>query len=507
MRKIQILVLLAAVMGAAWLTTLVDDGLGVGWVQVVVRNWEQFGFSNLHGKLVYNPGGFEAESQPKIYAGHRPASILPVFLCHHLLAAGDKGFLVYYAIMAAIVLLAIWQLLGRTERAFWLATVVVLTPGYLRWQTSLDPNLAAVLFGFPFCAIVLGLLQRSALKWMHWAALFLLTLIYTSVNWSTIFIHAMLLVTLLLLPSVSRRRLFYYAGLAAVIGGVVLLTSMASKVVRLPDGRTPSTGLAQTLLNYGWGNSGYGLDMGTKTACLRLLAANLMGLLPMLVFLGWQFWRRGGRRSAGGLIFLAPFLVSVVEVMGMRNYFGHHPWMSIHFILMGIILSAVLWKARFGSTATDAIQSRLAFRLAGLAVTFIYSFTVLTAYHAHNGAELNLVGMIRAHTDRDTTIVIRLDTDPALKGMDLRLPELFDRHVVVVPDSTAASLADVPAKRLFLTTIPPVSEKILGQAGGAENENSVMKKLLGWYTHYIAHRRPGDKLELSDKFFLYQPPS
>ncbi len=506
MRKIQILVLLAAVTGAAWLTTLVDDGLGDGWVQVVVRNWEQFGFSNLHGKLVFSPGGFEAESNPKLYAGHRPASVLPVFLCYHLLAAGDKGFLVYYAIMAAIVLLAIWQLLGRTERAFWLAAVVVLTPGYIRWQTSIDPNLSAVLFGFPFCAIVLSLLQRAVLKWTHWAALFLLILIYTSVNWTTIFVHAMLLVTLLLLPRMAWRRVFFYAGLIAVIGGVVLLTSVASKMTTIPD-RTHGNGLARILTDYGWGNSGYGFEMGTKTACLRLLAANLMGLLPMLLILGWQFWRCGGRWSAGGLIFLAPFVVSVVEVMGLRNYFGHHPWMSIHFILMGIILSAVLWKARHSATVVDSPQPRLAFRLACLAATFVYGFIVLTAYHTHNEQELNLVGMIRAHTDRDTTIVIRLDTDPALKGMDLRLPELFDRHVVVVPDSTAASLADVPAKRLFLTTVPPVSEKILGQTGGAENENPVLKKLLGWYAHYIAHRRPGDKLDLPDKFFLYQPSS
>lgn len=506
MRKIQILVLLAVVTGAAWLTTLVDDGLGDGWVQVVVRNWEQFGFSNLHGKLVFSPGGFEAESHPKLYAGHRPASLLPVFLCHHLLAAGDKGFLVYYGIMAAIVLLAIWQLLGRTERAFWLAAIVVLTPGYLRWQTSVDPNLTAVLFGFPFCAIVLNLLQRPVLKWAHWAVLFLLVLIFTSINWTTIFVHAMLLVTLLLLPRIAWRQVFFYAGLIAVIGGLVLLTSVASKMTTIPSG-TPGNGLARILTDYGWGNSGYGFEMGTKTACLRLFAANLMGLLPMLIFFGWQFWRRGGCRSAGGLVFLAPFLVSVVEVMGLRNYFGHHPWMSIHFILMGIILSAVLWKARHSATVVDRPSPRLAFRLACLAVTFVYSFTVLTAYHRHNEQELNLVGMIRAHTDRDTTIVIRLDTDPALKGMDLRLPELFDRHVVVVSDSTDANLADVPAKRLFLTTVPPVSGKILGQTGGEENGNPVMKKLLDWYSHYIAHRRPGDKLDLSDKFFLYQPSS
>ena len=503
MRKIQVLILLAAVMGTAWMTTWVDDGMVPGWTHGVVRNWEQFGFFNLHGKMVSNPGGFQVETHPVYYAGHRPASLYPVFICHRLLGATGLGFLAYYAIMAAVVMLSIWQLLGRTERAFWLAITVVLAPGYVRWQTTLDPNLTAVLLGFPFCVGMLGLLRRPTLGWFHWGALFLLILVYSSVNWTTIFVHAMLFVTLLVLPRVSWRHLLIYAGLTAAAAGGVLLASLSSKMA-MANGS--SAGLASVVQGYGWGNAGYGLDMSTKTACLRLLAANGIGLLPVLVYLGWQWWRRGGRQSAGPLIFLLPALVPVVEVLGMRNYFGCHPWMSVHFILLGIILSATVWKERAGAAVDGETRPRLAFCLGFLAVTFAYGLTVLAAGHAHNERELKLAALIREHTARDTTIVIRRDTDPDLAGLESRLPELFDRHLVVVSDTGEASLADVPAKRVILTAVAPPSEKTIAQTGGTDDGDRVFKKLLGWYARHIAHRRAGDKLELGEKYFLYQPP-
>lgn len=75
----KIVLMLAVVSGCALLLYLVDDGLGVGWPQNVVRNWEQFGFFNLHGKLVTNPGGFEATTNPDIYKGmSRAVSTCPI---------------------------------------------------------------------------------------------------------------------------------------------------------------------------------------------------------------------------------------------------------------------------------------------------------------------------------------------------------------------------------------------------------------------------------------------
>lgn len=501
MRKLQILVLLAAAVGAAWLTTWVDDGRGTGWTQDVIRNWEQFGFFNLQGKLVVNPGGFEAATQPEIYAGHRPASLYLASLCHRLFGGSDCGFLFYYALMSGVVLLSIWQLLGRTERAFWLAAMGVLTPGFVRWQTTLDPNLAAVLFGFPFCAAVLVILRQPGLKATYWAGLFALILIYSSVNWTTIFIHGMLFVTLLVLPRVSWRHLFIYAGLTAALAGLVLLASLASKI---KPASGSGSGMVNMLQAYGWGNAGYGLNISTSTDCLRLLATNLIGLLPVLLFLGWQWWRCR-RPLAGGWIFLLPAFVPMVEVLGMRNYFGHHPWMSVHFILLGLILAIVVWKDRGGAAAAGEIQSRPAWALGGLAATFAYSVIVLAAGQVHNERELGLEALIQEHTSRDAVIVISHGTDPALADMESRLPEMFDRHVVVVPDTSASSLAGVPGKRMFLTASNPLPAKIIGQTDSDHGGSPVLKKMLGWYSRHIAHRRAGDKLELGEKYFLYQP--
>ena len=46
---------------------LIDDGLGIGWPQNVLRNWEEYGFLNLGGKLVTNAGGFDITNHPEIY--------------------------------------------------------------------------------------------------------------------------------------------------------------------------------------------------------------------------------------------------------------------------------------------------------------------------------------------------------------------------------------------------------------------------------------------------------
>lgn len=484
---------------------LLDNGLGLDWPHVAVRNWEQYGLLHLHGKMVINPGGFRAETNPEIYRGHRPPSLYPVFLCHWLFAtlgAGDFGFVAYDAAVAAMVLLSIWWLAGRTERAFWLASIAVITPGFVRWQTSLDPNLTAVLFGFPFCAALVALLRRPAWNWRHVAALFTLILLFSMLNWTTVFVHGMLFVTLLALRGVPRRHLIAYVGLTAAMAGGVLITSVASKMTQT-DGS--SAGLASMLQGYGWGNVGYGQDMTTRVAILRLLAANTVGLLPVLVYLGSEWWRRRGQTVATGLFYLLPVMMVAVELLVLRNYFGHHPWMSVHFVLLAIILAAVIWKDRAGGTIV-AGQTGLPTRVSWLVAACAYSFVVLFAARVHNGQELAFAAMLRRETARDSTIVIRRDTDPALAEVSERLSRLTDRRFVVAQDSADPALAGASLeKAVFLSSVVPAQGRILVEKSLIESPAPLVGPLLNWYSGHVAQRREGDQLKVpGDTFFLYE---
>jgi hypothetical protein len=114
--------------------------------------------------------------------------------------------------------------------------------------------------------------------------------------------------------------------------------------------------------------------------------------------------------------------------------------------------------------------------------------------------------LVFGHTSRDTTIVVARDTDQALAAMEGRLPELLDRHVVLLPSVDQASLAALSGNWVILTGDVPPAGKVFAQTADGEASSSVAKTLLGWYSRYIANRRPGDKLEVGDTYFLYQPP-
>ena len=38
--------------------------------------------------------------------------------------------------------------------------------------------------------------------------------------------------------------------------------------------------------------------------------------------------------------------MAAVDILGMRNYFGHHPWMSVSFFLLGLILAAMYLQGK-----------------------------------------------------------------------------------------------------------------------------------------------------------------
>lgn len=502
MRKTHVILVVLILAAASWLPTLADDGLGLVWTHNVVRNWEQFGMLNLHGELVYNPGGYQVETQPQIYAGHHATGLYPFFLMQKFFPWPGATFL-YYGLAAAVVFWSIWQLLGRTKSAFWLGGIAVLTPGYLRWQVTLDPNLASVLAGFPFCVAVIRLLQEKRLGLIQIVLLLLLIILYSAVNWSTVFIQAMLFATLLLLRGVSWRNFFIYLILSVVPAMIIVSASVMEKMATGHHGS--GGGFSQIYGSYGWGSSGYGQGLITKTAILRLSFVNFIGLLPVILFLGWELWR--GRTGANGkktLFCLLPLLAAIFSVAMLRNYFGHHPWMSCNFILLGMILSFFAWKSSVDTTATAvAMEIKPVWLWTTLTMGFAYGFIVLLFYQVHNEQELELAKLIRLNTMRSATILITRDSDPELAAMQDRLPELFDRHVVVlqkIPDDSTGM-----TNKYWLTA---GLEKRDGYQMVADNGKSkewpLFKAMLGWYSRVIARRRPGDKMDFAAQYYLYQ---
>jgi hypothetical protein len=500
----RFLVFLSVIIGSVFLVYVVDGGLCMEWTGNVIRNWEDFGFFRLHGSLVYNPGGYEALSHPQIYAGHRAASLYPAFFFEHLFSPVGLQMMPYFVILICAVFFSIWHLLGRNERAFWTAAITVLAPGFIRWQTTLDPNLACALFGFPFCAAMISLLQRPVLPALWVIGLAGLVLVYSSLNWTTAFIHAMLLATLLVMRAVSWRRVFLYAGVAGLVATAVVAQSLVSKSAGASG---QHVGLFKLLQGYTWGDAGYGTDLTTKTAVLRVVFVNVIGLLPAGLWLVWNFRPQSGRFQTGNLRFFLPLLVAVSEIFFMRNYFGHHPWMSCHFFLLGLILTVGAGKqaeAPASTPVSDASRFRR-FLVPALTVlaAFVYGICVLLIFRVHNANQFALVKFIRDQTRRADSIVIAADRDPKLAGLAERLPGMIDRHLVVVTN-LAGWQATSGNYLLSASDTPDLGRAISYRQGEVSRGCPGLEKMLVWYSHAIARRRAGDKPDLDDAYYLYQ---
>jgi hypothetical protein len=503
----KIFLMLAVVSGCALLLYLVDDGLGVGWPQNVVRNWEQFGFFNLHGKLVTNPGGFEATTNPDIYKGMSPGCLYLPYCAVKLFGWTGWGTMSFHILLALAVFWAIGSLLGRDNFAFVAAAAAVLCPGYDRWQKLLDPNTISVLFGLPYLAIVGSILKRPRLRFASVIGLFVLTLAYISVNWTTAWVLGPGTLLLLGLPQINRRAVFLFIALAGASSVLFVIGSVIAKVGGHPVAGAETAGLSVFLRGYTWGNTGYGTGLTTGKALLRLAFVNGIGLLPLLAIYGCTVTKclRGRNQKTG--FALSPLALAVVEVGFMRNYFAHHPWMAAPLLLVGLIFSLALLRVHNERDAAAPGGSVKTVWVPALALLcFIYGLAVMIFFRANETNALSLAGLVRQHTERSNCIVIVKDLDPETARMAPRLVEMLDRRVVVADD-----LGHLPASQtplIILSTAPATRGlNLLAQtSGGGTNSQSWLRKTADWFNHSIARRRPGDRLELADTYYLYGPP-
>ncbi len=383
-RFVKIIMVLAVMTGCAWLLYLMDDGLGICWTHNVVRNWEEFGFFNLHGKLVTNPGGFEVATHPEIYPGHQPMSLYPAFICKKLFSWSPGGMLLYYIAISFIVFVSIRHLLGKSEWAYLMAATAMICPGFVRWQVELDPNATCILLGFPYCAMVLSLLKRPNFTIINSAMLFFLILMFTLLNWTTAFVHFSLLVTMVVMRTVPWRRLTIYVGLSGFVLAIILIVSVLSKLTGEHGHRA---NFMDFLGGYTWGNQGYGLGMGTKTAFLRLGFVNFIGLLPILILCAWKYFHNGKGRPASLGLAVLPLVAVILGITTMRNYFGHHPWMSPQFILLGITLcfhTGTTSAANADGPGNNPARAGVYGQGLFLTASFICGISVIFFYRIHN---------------------------------------------------------------------------------------------------------------------------
>jgi hypothetical protein len=475
------------------------------WPANSVQNWNQYGFGALHGKLVTNPGGFEVLTAPVIYKGHRAASFYPVFAVGQVLGWAGNSVLIFHLIFSVVLFFSVWLLLGQSNWALVGAAAAILSPGYSVYPTVVDPNSMALYMTVPFAAIAIRILSENSMSAFRFALLALATFAYTSLNWTTAFGHGILFCTLLVLPAVKWSRLGIYAGMAAVSVGIVGCLSMLDK---MSGGASGGGNNFQTFLaGYTWGHTGYGVDLTTGKAIVRLSTVNGLSLLPLLAFTAYLTIKvRNLNRRFDPMVFL-PLLAAGGGVMFMRNYFGHHPWMAAPMLLPGLALSlAVVFKRN----ATVTIGGKKII-LAGLFLTgsFFYAVVLLGANRVYHADELELTSLVYHHSQRADTIVLVTNLDPQMAEQVQTLAYTCDRHFVVMSDLNAP----LPAgENLLVLSATDLSSRLTVTA---RSEKSALLALPGihelkaWYAQKIARRGAQDHhfdYTVGASFGLYRLP-
>lgn len=481
-----------------WLLWLFDEGLGLGWPSNTLRNWQQYGLTTMHGALIFNAGGFEAVTAPQIYHGMSPVYLYTVFFSTQLLGWTGLGTLSFHLILSLLVLWGIWSLLGKNNFALLVAAVVILCPGYACWQKILDPNVIAVLLGIPYAAFVTTRLQKPRLQAMDILGLVLLTALFVPLNWTTAWMLAPFGVFLLASAQVRRPVVVKFLGLAAAGSILFVASSVLAK-----SGASGAGG--RFLGGYTWGNYGYGTGLTTSRAFVRIFFVTTVSLLPLLCTWGVAAFHKKNFDLKKLLIALLPLSVTVLEIAVMRNYFGHHPWMAAPLIIVGLVFSfALIFES--GTQAKSESDGGLELnRLAMIAVgCFVYGLAVISFYRVNNSENLALMHLVRHETARTDWIVVVKNLDPATAQLASHLDDMLDRHVVLVDD-----LKDLPSgpPLVILTTNPiPGGQLIVEeQSGSTVGFNASLQKAADWFKRNIAHRTPGDRVELTSHYYLYRP--
>jgi hypothetical protein len=487
----------ATVVASTWLLWLIDNGLQLGWPPIVLRNWQEFGLWTMHGALVTNPGGFEATTQPDIYGGMSPLYLYPIYFCIQAFRWTGLDTLPFHALLALLVFWGIWSLMRKNTAAMIVAAIVLLTPGYGRWQRGIDPNAISVLCGFPYAVVVISLLKQAKLGLREILLLAVLTTIFVALNWTTAWFLAPFGIYLLLDPQLRQRPVLIYLTLTAIGSILFVGWSMHTRypVAGVAADAQPHRGI---LGGYTWGNYGYYEGLGTVRFFLRLFFVNVVGLLPLII---WWFWRTAScifNRPRQGCLSALPLLMALLVLIAMRNYFCHHPWMASPVAITGLVLSLALLARQEGQ---EQPSTSFAWGTAITLGALVYGLVVLAVFRANAHDEHALIRLVRHNVPRTEGVAIIKSLDPATAALPKILGTELDRRLVRVD-----TVNDIPRDTPFtILSSHPIDGLPLVAESPTNANAGLAAEAADWFNHTISRRKSTDRIEFLPHYFLYRP--
>ena len=95
----------------------------------------------------------------------------------------------------------------------------------------------------------------------------------------------------------------------------------------------------------------------------------------------------------------------------------------------------------------------------------------------------------------------KLNSSTTTAALADRLEEVLDRHVIIVND--LQELSGEKDQWVVLSAVELTGPLTL--AAQSRTQQSWLSKVGVWFNHTIARRKPGDRLEASETYFLYEP--
>jgi hypothetical protein len=475
-----------------------------GWAHSVLRNWGEYGFFNLEGRMITNSGGYGVLEDPQYYTGHRPHVLRAAYLIGWLTGnPGYEGWL-FQALLSALVGWAIWQGLGRSLTAFLVAFCTIVSPGFIRHSLVLDTLAIPVLLGIPFLVLAALLLRKETLRPLDWICLLVLCVIYTTINWTSGMALAVAFAYFVTSANFKLGRiaaLFVFAGVSAVI---VLAISVFEK--RSGDASAAHAWVA-LYNNYLFGPGGYGnIPMDWVKSTRRILVANIMALAPLLCAAGFVVSAKSWRTSFR-VVALLPLLASLACVAFFRNYFATHPWMAAPVIILGCIGTLLSWyDCSEIKSGPSGARTKVVVVLISL-LSFAYSLLMSQVYQLYSSGTADIKSMVRTNTERAD--IVLCDQSVLEDGMVLDwLESGCDRKFLLWDGKPDATVPGSKANLFLLTTNPDNPAGVL-----VADSNSPVGPLAGflnapleWYRAKVARRDAREVPTPSATYYLLELP-